>query len=974
MSAPLRNGASNLEPQAMKPTAMLADHLESFENAILTMWREIATREGDVPRAQQLSDWEFRDHIPLLLDRLGDRLRERYANSQDEGREHGRVRWRQGYDIAQLTRELGHLRATLTRATFDFAQDRKLDLNTIQSALDTINDVMDDATADSVAQFQRESETHKRASRAEIEKRQSELEIERRTAEAERLKLRIVLDSLPIGVWVLDARGMVVHVNRVGERLQGFPRDEVVGRLNLLQDGDQSYRLLRADGSQYQADQIPASRALRGEVIEQEEILWRQDDQTRVITVSAAPIRDLSGAIVGAIATVVDITVRKQMEERLRRQNEFTTAVTDSMGEGLYAVNDSGRITYMNPASETLLGWTAAELIDSDQTVHEAIHHVHADGTPFPAEDCPIWGAFGRRESFRCDTTLIRKDGSRMPVSFTMRPLSVNFQFSGAVVTFDDITERQRLQDDLADSEARFRTITEQSPVLIWRSGVDATCDYFNQTWLEFRGRCLEQEQGDGWAEGVHPEDHDDRLKTYLGSFDRHEPFHITYRLRRYDGAYRWIDDHGTPLFSGRGEFLGFLGSCIDVTERVELEAALRRQRTLAEEASQHKTRLMSALSHDARTPLNAVALSAQLLEMHLGEADNPEVRDCLRMIRQSVKNVHDLLRDLLNLSRIDAGAVRVEPSRFAASQVLEECLSGITPQARGKGIEVRLEAGPLADAALWTDRAKLKQILSNLLSNALRFTESGHIRVFGERDDEQLRIGVEDTGIGIKPADHERIFDEFATLDNPHRPTGEGTGLGLAIGRRLANLLGGQILLTSEPGEGSTFQVALPATLLAEDQAEVDAPTTTTIADVAKVTTDVPTVRGSILIAEDDLTNRQALARLLRRLGYCPIEASNGREALTHAARERPQAILMDVLMPVMDGIDATRALRANPETRGVPIFALTGDVTLVGRQRIAEAGVDGFLEKPIDPEELRKALVAITAGNPHSAMSNEQ
>jgi CheY-like chemotaxis protein/anti-sigma regulatory factor (Ser/Thr protein kinase) len=309
---------------------------------------------------------------------------------------------------------------------------------------------------------------------------------------------------------------------------------------------------------------------------------------------------------------------------------------------------------------------------------------------------------------------------------------------------------------------------------------------------------------------------------------------------------------------------------------------------------------------------------------------------------------VLDLLGDLLNLTKIDAGAMPPEPSRFDLMAVLTESVSSIEPQARQKGLAVQLEPDGLAGVVLETDRAKLKQILCNLLSNALRYTERGHIRLHGALTADQVRIAVEDTGVGIAPADQQRIFDEFATLEHPRRQTGEGTGLGLAICRRLANLLRGEIALHSEPGRGSTFTLALPSTVVttALNQADLPAPEAAAPAG------------GSILVAEDHLTSRQTLARLLRRMGYRVLEAGNGRDALDLVRQERPLAILMDINMPVMDGIDATAALRADPATRDLPIFALTGDVTVVNQRRIGEAGVSGYLEKPVSLEALKHAL----------------
>jgi signal transduction histidine kinase/ActR/RegA family two-component response regulator len=380
-------------------------------------------------------------------------------------------------------------------------------------------------------------------------------------------------------------------------------------------------------------------------------------------------------------------------------------------------------------------------------------------------------------------------------------------------------------------------------------------------------------------------------------------------------------------------------------TARAEAE----RHRAAAEEASRHKTRLLTTLSHDARTPLNAVVLSAHLLEMHVQGSDDPEVAECLRTIRHAVRNVLDLLEDLLNLTKIDAGALPAVVSRFELEPALHECLSSIEAQAHQKGLDCRLEPDGLVGLVIETDRAKLKQILSNLLSNALRYTERGRIRLLGDRTTRGITISVADTGVGIAPADQARIFDEFAMLDNPSRPTGEGTGLGLAICRRLAHLLKGTITLESTPGVGSTFTLTLPAKVVVGSGRLAVVPA----AEAAEAPGG-----GLILVAEDHDSSRQVLARLLRRMGYRVLEADNGRDVLDLVGRERPLAVLMDVNMPVMDGIDATLALRADPALAGLPIFALTGDVSALNQRRIGQAGVAGYLAKPVTLEALSRVL----------------
>jgi PAS domain S-box-containing protein len=768
----------------MSDTALLADHIDQQIDAILAVWRSTVDRYGNVPDSERLTYREFVDHIPELLERLALRLRGRDVDAVETAQKHGQHRWSQGYDIAEVVSELGHLRSTLIRDFFGFAKVHHFDLARVEAITATINEVFDEATTESVRQFDEDARSLNQSMLDAVDDR-------KRLAEGEQIKLRTLLNNLPLGVWVARSDGTIINVNREAERLQRFSEP---------------------DETPYKFADLALSRALRGETIAQEDCIWPTKVGTVVISTNAAPLTNAHGQIIGA------------------------------------------------------------------------------------------------------------------------------------VVVAQDITERKRLEEELSLSEARFRGIVAKSPVMIWRADPSGDRDFFNETWLEFRGRSEDEESGEGWVEGVHNEDRSHALETFRRAFARREPFEMVYRLLHHDGRYRWVTDRGSPYHDGGMSFLGYLGSCMDITARIELEAKLEQQ-------SQHKSRLMSALSHDARTPLNAVVLSAKLLESQAKDQDDPEVRECLRTIQNAVRNVLDLLSDLLDLSRIDAGATRAEASRFPLQPTLVECLSSIEPQARAKGLDVRLEVGNLADAGLETDRAKLKQILSNLLSNALRYTESGGIRVFACRDYRTIRIGVEDTGIGIAEADQLRIFDEFAVLEHPNRLRGEGTGLGLAICRRLANLLQGEILLESEPGRGSRFTLVLPTSIL----------TSAPMFEKPHLANPIRDFTGAILIAEDHDDSRKTLAKVLRRMGYQVVEAENGREVLELVRQERPMVVLMDVNMPGMDGVETTLALRRDPNFLDLPILALTGDVTIVNQQRIGEAGVDGYLEKPVTWEKLEAALAKL-------------
>jgi PAS domain S-box-containing protein len=811
----------------MSEPAMLADHLDEQTDTILAKWRSRVERVGDVPESERLTSSEFNDHVPALLDRLAERLRGGPGDVAIEGKEHGKHRWRQGYDIGEIINEFTHLRSTLCRSTVEYARENDWTLTRLESAFEAINDVLSEATAESVRQFQEDSRGETRAALSEIKTRQAAIEEAWALTRSEQAKLRTILRSLPMSVWVVDAEGTIIGANDEADRFHTSLDPHYIGRANVHSLGPE-YHILRPDGTPYPRADLPVVRALRGETVIQEELVWEIQGESRTLLLNAAPLIDHQEKLEGAVLVAQDVTSRKCDEIELRRQRDLFRTITEALGEGLCTLDMETRVTFVNPAAERLFGWTAAELLG--RRLQEAVHYLRPDGSPHPFEESPLCEVLRTGRTAQGDEVLVRKDGERVNVSMIASPIETDGRLSGLVVVLRDIGER------------------------------------------------------------------------------------------------------------------------------LAQKAELTQQRERAEDASRHKTRLVAALSHDARTPLNAVVLAAQLLEIHFQGDTDSEVQECLKTIRHSVRNVLDLLGDLLNLSKIEAGAVPLEVSRFPLEPVLAECLASVETQARMKGLEIHIDPGNLAGNSLDTDRAKLKQILGNFLSNAVRYSERGEIRLRGDSRGGRVRIAVSDTGVGIDPRDQGRIFDEFAVLEHPRRTLGEGTGLGLAICRRLAGLLGGEITLDSRLGQGSTFTIVLPGTVLTEGIGPAPADTLPTRQADA----------GAILIAEDHLESRQTLAKVLRRFGYRVLEASNGRDALDLIRLERPLVVLMDVNMPVMNGVEATLALRADPEFRDLPIFALTGDVTPDNQHRIGEAGVSGYLEKPVSWDLLKQALASLGHSTP--------
>ena len=356
-----------------------------------------------------------------------------------------------------------------------------------------------------------------------------------------------------------------------------------------------------------------------------------------------------------------------------------------------------------------------------------------------------------------------------------------------------------------APTATEFRLIVQHSPVMIWRAGLDAKCDYFNETWLDFTGRSLEQEMGDGWAEGVHPDDLQRCVAHYLDHFHRREPFEMEYRLRRHDGEFRWIFDRGVPFTDDSGAFAGFIGSCVDVDERRRAQDA---QAAHSEEqlalARDFEKWILAIVSHDIRNPLGNMLFAAHALQ-HFSQPDTP-VRKNAEVIFRGVKRIEHIVGDLLDLSREREGeGISVTPKPADLGAMCREIIDELKNIARDR--EIRFDCEVDGHGA-W-DESRVMQAVSNLASNAVQHSTPGSpVRVRLTGDDKQVMVEVHNDGA----IPHEllpRIFEPFRS-GHHHGSRGEGLGLGLFIAKAIARAHGGGLQVDSSAG-ATMFRLVLP-------------------------------------------------------------------------------------------------------------------------------------------------------------------
>jgi PAS domain S-box-containing protein len=486
--------------------------------------------------------------------------------------------------------------------------------------------------------------------------------------------------------------------------------------------------------------------------------------------------------------------------------------------------------------------------------------------------------------------------------------------------------------------------MADNAPVMIRVTDSDGSCTYLSKRWREFTGQTPEKGLGSGWLEAAHPEDRPDAERAFTAATKRREAFRHEYRLRRHDGAYRWVIDSAAPRFGPGGEFQGHVGSVMDLTDRKESEERLRESEQQLRRASRLKDEFLATLSHELRTPLNAVLGWSQMLRT--GNLRGDVAERALGALERNARAQAQLVNDLLDMSRIVSGKLQVKSELVDLGKVVTGALDTMRPAAAAKGVSVRMRTGR-GKLQVIGDADRLRQIVWNLLANAIKFTPSG-----GRVDVElgKVRSGAEivvrDSGEGIEKEFLPFVFDRFAQADGSTTRRHGGLGLGLAIVRYLTEAHGGTVTAFSEgAGTGATFTIHLPT-------ATPRRPFRTARRSPPRV---APLQGAAILVVDDEADARELLRVVLETEGAQVTAAESAGEALQALARADFDVLLADIGMPDRDGLELIRTLRtsASPNAR-VPAIAVTAYAGPRERQLAFEAGYQWHVSKPVDPAHL--------------------
>jgi PAS domain S-box-containing protein len=656
----------------------------------------------------------------------------------------------------------------------------------------------------------------------------------------------------------------------------------------------------------------------------------------RRVSVRATGVRVEAEDGPAVLSIYVDDTERRAAEEAVRRSEAMLSHLVATSPDVITLTDlATGRYATVNQTFERITGYTAAEVVGRTWV------------------ELGIWQDGAMRDDF---IARLRDHGQvqDQPITFvTKAGQGVQMRVSGARFAMD---RREYVVINARDVTTAERTRLEREAILETAAiGIAVTRDgqfLLANPWFEHiygwpRGSMAGQPTRIVWSSDEAYEQAGARISPRLAAGEQVE---LDAECQRRDGSTftgRVIAKAIDPEHPSKG---GTLWIVEDVTERREFEAALARARDDAEAASRAKSAFLANTSHELRTPLHGMLGLADLARS--GDVDDERRRQYLDQISESAQSLTGIISDILDLSKIEAGKLQIETTHFDLGELLRAVCRAYGTLAQGRDLALQLQLDAGTEGAVRGDPLRVRQIVGNFLSNAVKFTLHGQVRLRAQRLGERVRIEVQDSGTGITPEIQAKLFRPFTQADESTTRRFGGTGLGLSICRELAHLMGGEVGVLSEPGLGSCFWAELPL------------PVAAAVAVPAPGQTQVDRLRGArVLMVEDNAVNMLIAVAMLERWGVRVGQALDGREALDEveqaAAAGRPyDAVLMDLQMPVMSGYEATRALRARASGQGVPIIALTAAALVSEREQALADGMDDFLTKPIDADKLSSTL----------------
>jgi PAS domain S-box-containing protein len=746
--------------------------------------------------------------------------------------------------------------------------------------------------------------------------------------------LRVTLHSIGDAVITTDTRGLITSLNVVAESLTGWTATDAIG-----QPLDTVFRIVNQDTRE--PVENPVSKALReGTVVglANHTVLIRRDNSEHAIDDSAAPIRDEHGHVSGCVLVFRDVAEQRQLDRERRTQLQtarLLSSIIDSSEDAIIRKRLDGIIETWNAGAERVFGYTAAEAIG---------RHISLVIPPerIDEEDRIIATLKAGQRISHFETERMRADGTRIWVSLTISPI---VDETGVVVAASkiarDVTARRRAE---AERE-RLVKVLENTQDFIGMCDLQGVPFFVNRAGLAMVGLdSLAQAQQTPVAQFFFPEDQQRILSEFFPRVLREGQGEIDIRFRHFKtGAARWMAYKVLTLTDHTGAPTGFATVSQDVTERKRLADDLI-------DADRRKNEFLAMLAHELRNPLAPLTNAVQAIRLR-ERGDEKTIALATDILERQIRQMSRLVDDLLDASRISRGKIVLHRAPIALRPIVEQAIETVRPlmTTLGHTLTMTLSEEPLVVDG---DAGRLAQAISNLLGNAAKFTDKGgRITVSLSREGENAVISVRDNGIGISPEHLDRLFEMFVQLDTSIERSRDGLGIGLTLVKRLVELHGGTIHAHSDGrGRGSEFVVRL-----ALEQAMVEAQETALKPPVASAS-----VARRVLVVDDNRDAAESLEMLLEFEGHEVVKAYDGADAVKIAERVRPDVILMDIGLPIVNGYEACRGIRDHVWGAAIVMVAITGWGQEDDREQSRAAGFDLHLVKPFDHAELLRVVAS--------------
>lgn len=761
--------------------------------------------------------------------------------------------------------------------------------------------------------------------------------------------LTTILSSIGDGVIATDLRGNIVFFNSAAEEVTEWSVQEV-------EDKKFHEIFVIIDAATGKLIGSPIGDVLKSGLqvgMKNNSVLITKNGQWKYISANFSPIKDGKHVISGAVIVFRDITRIKSMELKLKEdQNNFILAF-NSAPVGIIVIDDKKSIKSANNVAFDFLDMDRQSSIEKDFT---KVFLCNDDSyqSKYGNRNCSINRAINRAltkgeatENIEINKIIIKDNGEKEAwFKASVSPMS-NENNRNAIVILVDITDRKNKEAEVVKSRDFYLRMFENFPTIIWKTDANGDGKYISNSWYEFTGLKEKINSCNDYIRFLHPDDREDYDKLHKLSVEKRQSYDTEYRLLHFSGEYRWIKVMGKPFYNINNEFDGYIGIGIDMTARKNAEEDLKEAKKLAEAASKAKSEFLANMSHEIRTPLNGIV---GMVDLTLLSELKPEQRENLMIAKSCAHSLLKIINDILDFSKMEAGKLIIEKNNFDIIELTDDLIKSNSQHALSKGIELKYRISPKVPQFLKGDPNRLKQILNNLLNNAIKFTEQGNVMLQitcleSINNSCKLEFLVEDTGIGIDKEDIAVIFESFKQADGSFTKKFAGTGLGLSISKKLAEMMKGTISVKSKKGVGSRFYLTLELEKGINKKLDKDV-----ISHINEGK------HYNILLVEDDKVNQMATINILKTRGHKVDTASNGCEAVKMSVKKKYDAILMDIQMPIMNGIEATRRIKLINSR--VPIIAMTAYALKGDKEKFLDKGMDGYVAKPIKINDLFETI----------------